>query len=115
MTALPGSSLRPPVSPRRPAVRLAPLLAAAGLVALVVGAQVSGLAGGLTGSATSAQPLVAAPPPDDTAGNATDVTSSDGFDAAAELARVRADVDFWAAKLTADPANIVAAVQLAGS
>ena len=108
MTALPGSS-------RRPLVRLAPLLAGAGLVALVVGAQVSGLAGGLAGGATSRQPLVAAPPAEDAAGDATDVTAGAGFDAAAELARVRADVDFWAAKLAADPADIVAAVQLAGS
>ena len=36
-------------------------------------------------------------------------------DPAAELARVRADVDFWAARLTARPADIVAAVKLAES
>ena len=108
MTALPGPS-------RRPIVRLAPLLACAGLVALVVGAQVTGLAAGLAGGGSLQEPLVAAPPAEDAAGNATDVATSEGFDAVAELARVRADVDFWAAKLTADRADIVAAVKLAES
>ena len=35
------------------------------------------------------------------------------FDPAAELDRVRADVSFWADRLEADPANVVAAVKLA--
>ena len=38
-----------------------------------------------------------------------------GFDPTAELARIRADVDFWAARLTAHPNDIVSAVKLAES
>ena len=38
-----------------------------------------------------------------------------GFDPTAELTRIRADVDFWAARLTAHPNDIVSAVKLAES
>ena len=38
-----------------------------------------------------------------------------GFDPTAELTRIRADVDFWAARLTAHPKDIVAGVKLAES
>ena len=119
MTALPGPS-------RRPIARVAPLVACAGLVLVLAGAQVTGLVGGHAvpgADASLNDPLLVPPPaenaagkaaPDDVADGAT-VDASDGYDAAAELARIRADVDFWGAKLTAEPANIVAAVQLAQS
>ena len=42
-------------------------------------------------------------------------TKTDAFDPGAELARIRADVDFWAARLAARPADIVSAVKLAES
>ena len=38
-----------------------------------------------------------------------------GFDPTAELTRIREDVDFWAARLTAHPNDIVSAVKLAES
>jgi tetratricopeptide (TPR) repeat protein len=63
----------------------------------------TGSAGSATGSAGSAT------------GSAGSATGSAGSAAAAELARVRSDVDFWGARLTAQPANIVAAVKLAES
>jgi tetratricopeptide (TPR) repeat protein len=120
MTALPTRSRRP--------LRLLPLLAGAGLVAVVVGAQLAGLVPwARTAGAADAylqDPLLAPPPPEAADGSTSDAsgdaagggsTTGDGFDAAAELTRVRADVDFWAAKLQADPANIVAAVQLSQS
>ncbi|MEO5965302.1 MAG: tetratricopeptide repeat protein [Candidatus Limnocylindrales bacterium] len=83
---------------------LAPLLAVIGAVAIALGTQ-----------------LVAALPAPDTIGldeplldgPVTDEAGAPVFDPAAELARVRADVDFWATRLDADPANIVAAVKLA--
>jgi len=120
---------------RRPA-RIAPLLLCAGLVAVVIGAQVSGL---MPGSQPAAaldanvdDPMLVAPaaePVDgstvgaqaeagdgeDGDGLAIGDAAGDGFDAAAELARVRADVDFWGGRLQAHPADIVAAVKLAES
>ena len=42
-------------------------------------------------------------------------TGPKGFDPTAELTRIRADVDFWAARLTAHPNDIVSAVKLAES
>ena len=42
-------------------------------------------------------------------------TGPQGFDPTAELIRIRADVDFWAARLTAHPNDIVSAVKLAES
>src|SRR3954466_2564376 len=113
---------------RRPA-RIAPLLLCAGLVAVVIGAQVSGL---MPGSQPAAaldanvdDPMLVAPaaePVDgstvgaqaeagdgeDGDGLAIGDAAGDGFDAAAELARVRADVDFWGGRLQAHPAGIVA-------
>jgi tetratricopeptide (TPR) repeat protein len=42
-----------------------------------------------------------------------DSTCATAFDPAAELDRVRADVSFWAGRLEAEPADVVAAVKLA--
>jgi hypothetical protein len=56
-------------------------------------------------------PHVTVPAPATAPGGA----ATDAFDPGAELARIRADVDFWAARLTAHPADIVAAVKLAES
>jgi tetratricopeptide (TPR) repeat protein len=124
-------------TPSRRPLRFLPLLAGAGLLAAVVGMQVGGLVPGTRPSGAAdaylADPLLAPPPAEQADGSTADGSTSDttnvtdagparggaatdgGFDAAAELARVRADVDFWAAKLEADPANIVAAVELSQS
>ena len=50
-----------------------------------------------------------------TGGSATGGSATDAFDPGAELARIRADVDFWAARLAARPSDIVSAVKLAES
>src|SRR4051794_17670628 len=124
-------------SPSRRFPRFLPLLAGAGLLAVVVGAQVGGLVPGTRPSGPVDvyldEPLLAPPPAEQADGSTSDGSTSlgassgttdvsaagaetgDGYDAAAELTRVRADVDFWAAKLQANPANIVAAVELSQS
>ncbi|HEY6570493.1 MAG TPA: tetratricopeptide repeat protein [Candidatus Limnocylindrales bacterium] len=117
---------------RRPPRR--PLIAVLGVLAFAIGTQVAA-AWPSAGPVGLDEPLLAAPPPAEAAaepvadeprafpaivpapdlgpitipapGKVADV------DPAAELARVRDDVDFWAARLTARPADIVAAVKLA--
>jgi tetratricopeptide (TPR) repeat protein len=106
MTAVPSPSRRP---------RIAPLVAGAALVAVALGAQLHGVVAGPGPDAYLDDPLLA-PPPAETVDRATSGGSNaSGYDAAAELERVRSDVDFWAARVKADPRDIVAAVQLAGS
>jgi tetratricopeptide (TPR) repeat protein len=108
MTALPSDA-------RRPSRR--PLLVGLGLVTLVVGAQLAGTF--VPRSAPVAvdpmfdEPLLQAPPAENAEGEVIAGTSATTFDAAAELARVRADVDFWANRLTANRLDIVAAGKLA--
>src|SRR3954451_21108435 len=102
MTALPGPSRRQPLP--RP-TRLASLLACAGLVAVVVGAQATGLVGGRSGGADERwleEPLRVAPPAEGVNDATTGDAAADPFDPRAELDRVRADVDFWANRLQAD-------------
>ena len=116
MTAIPSPSRR------RPA-RVLPLLCCAALVAVVVGAQLSGVIGaqlsgvrGPAGDAWLEEPLLAAPPAEGADGGAADAgTATGAYDAAAELTRVRADVDFWANKVDGDHLDIVAALKLAES
>ena len=93
---------------------LVPLVAFAGAVVFAVATQLSAALPaadplGLDEPLLD-QPFV--PEADDIAsctGPACDIT----FDPAAELDRVRAEVSFWADRLEADPANVVAAVKLA--
>ncbi len=106
MTAVPSSSHRRP--------RIAPLLAGAALVAVALGVQLSGVIAGPK-PASLDEPLIAAPPAETANGPTTAGTNASGYDAAAELERVRSDVDFWAAKVKADPHDIIAAVELAGA
>ena len=94
---------------RRPP--LAPLVAVACAVAIALGTQ-------LVAVLPAAGPVGLDEPLLDGAAQAK-AAAADGAAAAngpaTDLARVRADVGFWAARVAADPANIVAAVQLAGS
>ncbi len=104
---------------RRPSRR--PLVVGAVLMALVVGAQVAGtLAPRTAPVATDAMiddPLLAAPPAENADGEAVGGAAGGAapatYDAVAELARVRADIDFWANRLAADRVDIVAAGKLA--
>ena len=93
---------------------LVPLLAVAGAVVFAVATQ-------LAAALPVADPLGLDEPLLDQpfAAEADDLVLCAGtacattFDPAAELDRVRADVSFWAGRLEADPANVVAAVKLA--
>jgi tetratricopeptide (TPR) repeat protein len=92
---------------------LVPLLAVAGAVVFAVATQ-------LSAALPAADPLGLDEPLLDQAfvPEADDVLPCDdatctNADPAAELDRVRADVTFWAGRLDADPANVVAAVKLA--
>ena len=113
-----------------------PLIALIGVLAFAIGTQVAA-AWPSSGSIGLDEPLLAAPPAAELVADPS-VEAVGAFpgvvpaadlgpitipapgqvadvDPAAELARVRADVDFWAARLTARPADIVAAVKLAES
>jgi tetratricopeptide (TPR) repeat protein len=96
------TALRPPRSP------LVPMLAVIGAVAIALGTQ---LAAALPAAEPVGleEPLLEMPAP--RAGAASDPL--DASDADAELARVRDDVSFWAVRLEASPADVVAAVRLA--
>src|SRR6188472_982151 len=111
MTAIPSPS-------RRRSARVLPLVCCAVLVAAAAGAQLPGLIGAQAPAADAwlDEPLLEAPPAEEAGGDAAvAVSTSGGYDAAAELVRVRADVDFWASKLDANPLDIVAALKLAES
>ena len=114
-----------------------PFIAVVGVLALAIGTQVVAAAWPSNGSIGLDEPLLAAPPAAEAA--ADQAASAPGafpavvpapdlgpitipspgkvadVDPAAELARVRADVEFWGARLTARPTDIVAAVKLAES
>ena len=108
--------------PSRRRSSLAPLLVLAGALAVAAGSQVLGVHLGAP-SAGIDEPLLANPPAADDGApaeapaiaGADAGTTTDAFDPGAELARIRADVDFWAARLAARPADIVSAVKLAES
>jgi tetratricopeptide (TPR) repeat protein len=105
MTALPT---------RRP--RLAPVVALAGVLALVAGLQ-AWAPRPAAGDLGLDEPLLVAPPAeisDGTPGDSPGAASDEGA-GELELARVRADVDFWASRLEGEPADVVAAVKLAES
>jgi tetratricopeptide (TPR) repeat protein len=101
-----------PSRPRR--ATAAPLLAVAGAVAFALATQLAATlpAGGVTNADPMGidEPLLDGP----LAGEDGDATAGP-VDPAAELARVRDDVTFWAARLAADKADVVAAVKLADS
>jgi tetratricopeptide (TPR) repeat protein len=103
---------------RRPT--LVPLLAVAGAVAFAVATQLAATvpptspAGAPADPAGLDEPLLDAPLA--ATGEDADLcvaATCPAVDPAAELARVRDDVTFWADRLQADPADIVAAVKLA--
>ncbi|HYO42278.1 MAG TPA: tetratricopeptide repeat protein [Candidatus Limnocylindrales bacterium] len=116
--------------------RPAPLVALVGVLALVALPQITGLVPGQAGAGLE-EPLLDMPPAAQEIAMAGDASSDDGAagaDSAAgatigpaasdldpndpvaeELARIRADIDFWGARLTAMPTDLVAAVKLAES
>ncbi len=116
---------------RRP--RLAPLVSLAGVLALAAASQLSGLLPQAPAAGLEEPMLAAAPPaetldesPGRTAGDDTAAARDGGTapvpavvpDAAPadeELARIRADIDFWGGRLTGAPGDVVAAVKLAES
>ncbi len=102
-------------SPSRRRTRTAPLLAGAAIAAVILGARLPGVIGAGRPDAYLDDPLLAAPPAETAGGPAADAVSATGYDAAAELERVRSDVDFWAARVQGDAHDIVAAVKLAES
>ena len=110
---------------RRPRSVPAPALIVGAIVALAIGARLVGV--GAPDQAGLEEPLLAAPPaaegmpvdapvpgasmPAGGAGPAVIVPAAVVPDA--ELADIRADIDFWADRLEAQPGDIVAAVRLA--
>ena len=75
----------------------------------------AGAVPGAGANAVAVDPAPAVPTHVDPAPAAPANAAPKGFDPTAELTRIRADVDFWAARLTAHPNDIVAAVKLAES
>jgi tetratricopeptide (TPR) repeat protein len=100
---------------------LIPFALAGAVVAIVLGMRlVDGLSSG--GPAGLEEPLLAAPPAADAPAPAAstpvvaapgDVPVAPAPATSAELEGIRADIDFWAVRLEANPADIVAAVKLA--
>ena len=95
---------------RRPP--LAPALVIAGALAIAVGAQ---LVAALAHAGPTAAPAVAPAAVGPLLDPAAVAPAADGLSPNEELARARADVDFWAARVQAHAFDIVAAVKLAES